>query len=249
VLLRVLGRLFAELAQRLAAQERGATQLIVELARARGAPIACEVRLFRPSAQAARWLELAELELERLRLRAAVTAIQVRVAALGPLELRQRELFESDERSAESARLVRALIERLTSRLGHQAVSRVLLTPDPLPERSYRATAALEGRKPPLRGVKKTPPAPLARPLALVAPARHSLPVEVAADGSPAAFRWRGRWQRVMQAWGPERIESGWWRGRSTRRDYYRVETEQGSQAWLFRRLEDDRWFLHGWFV
>ena len=28
----------------------------------------------------------------------------------------------------------------------------------------------------------------------------------------------------------------------------YRVETTEGYRFWLFRRLSDDRWFLHGWF-
>ena len=46
--------------------------------------------------------------------------------------------------------------------------------------------------------------------------------------------------------WGPERIETGWWRGASVRRDYYRVQTEESLRFWLFRNLADDRWYLHG---
>jgi protein ImuB len=52
----------------------------------------------------------------------------------------------------------------------------------------------------------------------------------------------------LAQHWGPERIETAWWRGRSVRRDYYRVETAEGSRYWLFRRLTDGQWFLHGEF-
>ena len=54
---------------------------------------------------------------------------------------------------------------------------------------------------------------------------------------------------RVIRFWGPERIETGWWRGRSIRRDYYRVETDRGTRFWLFRRLTDGHWFLHGEFT
>jgi hypothetical protein len=31
-------------------------------------------------------------------------------------------------------------------------------------------------------------------------------------------------------------------------RDYYRVETTTGHRFWLFRRLRDGHWFLHGLF-
>jgi len=31
-------------------------------------------------------------------------------------------------------------------------------------------------------------------------------------------------------------------------RDYYQVETACGNRFWLFRRLSDGRWFLHGTF-
>jgi protein ImuB len=50
------------------------------------------------------------------------------------------------------------------------------------------------------------------------------------------------------QTWGPERIETGWWRGQAVGRDYYRVETTDGRRFWIFRNLEDNRWFLHGVF-
>jgi protein ImuB len=52
----------------------------------------------------------------------------------------------------------------------------------------------------------------------------------------------------VVQSWGPERIETGWWRGRAVGRDYFRVEILSGARFWLFRRLRDGKWFLHGVF-
>jgi len=67
-------------------------------------------------------------------------------------------------------------------------------------------------------------------------------------DGPPLAFRLRGREHRIARSWGPERIETGWWRGRPIGRDYFRVETTTGQRYWLFRRLADGRWFLHGRF-
>jgi protein ImuB len=106
------------------------------------------------------------------------------------------------------------------------------------------------------------------RPLVLLPqPARIDV-VAVAPDGTPAQFYWAGRRYLVAYAWGPERIETGWWRGADAnqnppaepgakggksngafvRRDYYRVETTEGARFWIFRRLGDREWFLHGRF-
>jgi protein ImuB len=51
-----------------------------------------------------------------------------------------------------------------------------------------------------------------------------------------------------VQAWGPERITTGWWRGEHIRRDYFQVETDVGERLWLFRDLVTGRWFLHAAF-
>jgi protein ImuB len=70
--------------------------------------------------------------------------------------------------------------------------------------------------------------------------------ISVMPDGPPFCFRLRGREHRIARCWGPERIETGWWRGRPIARDYYRVETTTGQRFWLFRSLEEGRWFLQG---
>jgi protein ImuB len=57
---------------------------------------------------------------------------------------------------------------------------------------------------------------------------------------------WESGESRIVRSWGPERIESGWWRGRDARRDYYLVETATGQRLWLFRTLTDEGWYLHG---
>jgi protein ImuB len=66
--------------------------------------------------------------------------------------------------------------------------------------------------------------------------------------GIPCKFLWSGKEYTVRQAWGPERIETGWWRGHDVQRDYYTVETHAGTRLWLFRQQADNRWFLHGCF-
>jgi hypothetical protein len=92
-----------------------------------------------------------------------------------------------------------------------------------------------------------TPPASAPeRPLWLEArPAPLAVAV-VQPDGPPLQFRLHGQPHRVARAWGPERIQTGWWRGRYLRRDYYRVETTCGERFWIFRSGQN--WFLQGWF-
>ena len=67
-------------------------------------------------------------------------------------------------------------------------------------------------------------------------------------EGTPVRFRWQQREHRVTRSWGPERIETGWWRSAAVRRDYFRVEVHTGHWFWLFHRLEERDWFLHGAF-
>jgi protein ImuB len=73
--------------------------------------------------------------------------------------------------------------------------------------------------------------------------------VSIAPEGPPVQFRLAGRDERIVRAWGPERIETGWWRTRYVRRDYYQVETARGARLWLFRQLNSGAWFLHGEFT
>lgn len=63
----------------------------------------------------------------------------------------------------------------------------------------------------------------------------------------PRAFERFGS-QVVVASSGPERIETGWWRGRTVCRDYWRVETETGQHFWVYRDRRTTRWWLHGEF-
>ncbi|MFO0966065.1 MAG: hypothetical protein U0793_10835 [Gemmataceae bacterium] len=88
----------------------------------------------------------------------------------------------------------------------------------------------------PLRPVKLWP-----QPVAVQA-------LALAPEGAPACFRWHDEDYPILRVWGPERIRAGWWRDAPIERDYYIVATERGSRFWLFRRLQDGAWFLHGAF-
>ncbi len=86
----------------------------------------------------------------------------------------------------------------------------------------------------------------LDRPVCLLSRPAPLAVWSVAPDGPPTHFHRGGRWHEVARQWGPERIETGWWRRTGAWRDYYRVETTEGRRFWLFRRRRDGKWFLHG---
>jgi protein ImuB len=102
---------------------------------------------------------------------------------------------------------------------------------------------------PTTRGNAETPRAatPLQRPLQLHAPVAIQV-VSAGGDGPPALVAWGKGRTRVADCWGPERIETGWWRGPTVRRDYWRVELEDGRWLWLFRDLRSRQWFCQGAF-
>ncbi len=87
------------------------------------------------------------------------------------------------------------------------------------------------------------------RPVQLLS---RPVPIRVIAllpDGPPTWFSYRGREHVLARVWGPERIETAWWRGPDVRRDYFRVASESGEQFWIFCALPERRWYLHGIFT
>jgi protein ImuB len=130
----------------------------------------------------------------------------------------------------------------------------------PVPQPAHGKEAFQSAARNPIRGLYQPPNPPPASTVsaALVAPfrparlVRQPVAIDVTSlipDGPPIRFFWNGGNHRVERCWGPERIETGWWLGRHTRRDYYRVETNAGLRFWLVRQIEDGRWFLHGVFA
>lgn len=254
----VMQQLIARIAHWLAEQCRGAVQLEVRLRgeadeRDEGArEVIFRLGLFRPTAAARYLWELLRLQIEQTTWPGAVQEIMVEVPLIAPLEIRQGELFEDTVRDGQ--RQLARLIDRLSSRLGRESVLQPRVTADAQPEQACRYVP-VAGQRPVQQEKESAVEAnlrdrfhPVDRPLYLHHP---PLPLQVLAavpDGPPARFHVERDWHAVARYWGPERIETGWWRGDSIRRDYYRVETDGGLRFWLFRRLDDGRWFLQGRF-
>ena len=265
----VLAELLPRLTGPLARERRGVLELICQLDCQESEPCRVVLRLFRPSVSDRHLLDMFRLRLETVQLRAPVTAIHLAVTAADRLQFEQQTLFAVESHQTDPRHLAQA-VDRLTHRLGREAVLQPLFLADAQPEYACQYLPLTDVRKvgksspvienqPPTGRAKKnrsgksrplffTPPPSLARPTRLYIPPLPLDSVAVAADGTPLGFHYQGSSQQVAQAWGPERIETGWWRSRLVRRDYYRVETATAEHYWLFRCLRENRWFLQGAF-
>jgi protein ImuB len=164
-----------------------------------------------------------------------------------PLVMGQAQLDAAAEQHGTS---LAACIDRLTVRLGADAVRRPLPRASHLPERAQRWAPALD----PLPGLQEDF-AFHERPLKLLDQPEPIAVIYEAPGGLPRLFRWRGAVHEITRAEGPERIAPEWWRERSTvrLRDYYRIEDSTGRRYWIYRHgLAGDgrggapEWFLQG---
>lgn len=176
-----------------------------------------------------------------------MTAIRLEASITAPLKVRQQTLFdlEPDQKQAQA---FRQFVERLSSRLGSQAVLRPHPVPDAQPEYACEYAAWEEAGSRLALAESDAWETSLARsrPLRLLIAPEPLRVFSPASDGPPRRI-WRGTQQlRIVRTWGPERIETGWWREHEVQRDYYRVETEQGQRLWIFQCQETGHWFLHG---
>ncbi len=206
-----------------------------------------DLRLFAPTTDAQRLRELFRLQLDHQVLPGAVRGLTLQVLRHAPLERHQQDLFAGS--TVRHAEHFAGLVNRLSSRLGSERIVRLQLVADAQPEYAYRKCSLTGDENRPPSATEQDLPRPLQRPLRMFHPPRPIEVTRTAPAGPPATLQLDGRTERVSHAWGPEEIVTGWWRGRSVRRDYYRIEVESHGRYWIFCRLQDEHWFLHGEFA
>lgn len=203
------------------------------------------IRLCAATADVRRLADLMRLQLERQHWNAPLIGLRLEALEVAPLDRPQQEMFEGTTHD-QTCRFSQ-LLDRVSSRLGDEAVMRPVCRPNPIPELSVRLVPITEVSS--AKTVEQNALLPLDRPTALFLSPRPIEVIAVIPDGPPTALFWKSDRFEIAQHWGPERIEFGWWLGPFVRRDYYHVATTEGKRLWVFRRLQDNRWFWHGeWF-
>ena len=254
----VIHLLLGRLAEKLRRHRKGATRLAILLDCTGNSRVRIDVGLYRPSADAQRFFNLVQMQLETAKLPAAIECITAVAEETETIVQLQQSLLDRD--SDGNQRELAHLVERLNSRLAADCVVRAVLVDDLQPDKSFcyqpltpvnepRATSSRNREE--LGHICSDSPDSLtfgsSRPLQMFIPPLDIDVIAVVPNGPPVHFHYEGE-HRVARCWGPDRLETAWWRGASVKRDYYRVETESGSRFWLFRRLDDGQWFLHGCF-
>lgn len=140
------------------------------------------------------------------------------------------------------------LIDRISGKIGANAIQRFLPDEHHWPERSFRKASSLSEEPATKWKTEKR------RPLQIL-PAPEFIEVTAPIpDYPPMLFRFKGELHKVIKADGPERIEQEWWIQEGDHRDYYVVEDERGNRYWVFRsghydQLQKPRWYMHGFFA
>ena len=241
----VCSDLLSEVLDTLTAQRRGLLALTLTLISDATEPVVLEARLAQPNDSSPHLLKLIDLKLETQPLPDWLHTVRLEASATAPLQIRQRGLFAQLEPDADEAS-VRRLLERLSARLGTDAVARSRLLPETVPEQAVGFSPAAERASPAQPAGRR--PFASARPTVLLSPPEPIRVTLAAPDGPPASFHWNRRVYRIDRCTNLERIETAWWQDTgAVRRDYWRVETASGACFWLFRDRSGE-WFLHGLF-
>ncbi|MGZ2257218.1 Y-family DNA polymerase [Roseobacter sp. A03A-229] len=226
----------------------GCRRLSLVVYRTDGEVSRLEVATAAPSREALHLCRLFDDRLERLDPGFGFDLITLEAGMIEPVATVQRHL----EGGSEGGVPLSHLIDRLTARLGPQAVKKPVLQQSHVPERAAEWAPAMAG-------AEAAPITPAQeRPIRLLQPPEEIRVLYAVPEGPPAQFVWRRQTHRVVRYAGPERIAPEWWRDRpGTRlRDYFRIEDQAGCRYWLYReglhedgRGGDPRWFVHGCFA
>jgi protein ImuB len=202
------------------------------------APTRLRVELGQPSRQAPQLMTLLRERLQRCALPAPVYGLRLVADEVQPDAGRAATLWSDATQQADD---LRALLDRLSARLGAEQVCRLAPVADHRPEHAMQAWPAIGA--PPPRALDVSVP-DLPRPAWLL-PA--PLPLPTAADGRPQL----GGRPLVLRS-RAERIEAGWFDERgAASRDYHVAEASDHRLCWVYRERgggADARWYLHGLF-
>jgi protein ImuB len=243
----VLGDLAADMVRLLEGLGQGARRLELALWKVDGEMLLRRLELAAASRDAAHIVRLFAGKLDDIDAGFGIELARLCARWSEPLPLSQQELDAAAEAHGTS---LAACIDRLSVRLGPQAIRRPVPYASHLPERAQRWLAPLE---PEQAGPEDR--ACHARPLKLLDRPEPIAVLYASPDGLPHRFRWRGQVHEIARAEGPERIAPEWWRERSSTRlrDYYRIEDGEGRRYWIYRNgLAGDgrggapEWFLQG---
>ena len=247
-----IDRLLDPLCARLRERGRGARRVRLQALRSDSTSQWVEVGLAQAVDQPDRIRALLAMKIETIDPGFGIDGLRIEAVQTEPVHpVQHRGHFEATAdamtRQGGMPRLA-DLIERLSTRLGSESVTRAHPVDSHIPEKAATILSAAWSEP----WAEPWPAANPPRPLVLMRPEPVQAPEE---PTPPARFRWRRRDLETRTAIGPERLAPEWWLDdpawRSGVRDYWRVETSTGERLWLFFAhggTMSGGWFAHGIF-
>jgi protein ImuB len=239
-----LQQLLETLCLRLQLEQKGLRTAVFKCYRVDGKIVQVDIRTSRPTHHVKHLFKLFEPKLSTLEPDLGIELFTLDAPKVEDHLPQQEKMWEGSGGLNDTR--VSELVDRLSNRVGSNAIQRYLPAEHYWPENSFKRASSLLEEPATLWREDKI------RPLQLLPKPER---IEVSApipDYPPMLFRYKGSIHRIVKADGPERIEQEWWLQQGLHRDYYRVEDEKGQRYWLFRlghyQDKSDQWFLHGFF-
>ncbi len=236
----VLQRLANSVCIRLGKAQKGAQRFYLTISCVDTGSHVLTAGFAQPCADAATILQQFARPLDQFRMEFGADRFRLVAEDIKPVLSRQMALGESGDAAKETTRI----ITTLGNRLGFDRILRFFPHDSHLPERQFTVVKAAERQNEP--GWKT---APRKQPLRLYNPPERLRLLDFGRP--PVRFEWRRHIYRTATVQGPERLAPEWWRnGESRLRDYWTVQTAEGSRLWLltYPGTGQPDWYVAGRF-
>jgi protein ImuB len=237
--------LLETLCTRLSSEGMGIRQATIKGYRLDGKITQIEIGTNQPTHKIAHLYQLFELKISTIQPDLGIELFVLNAIQVEAVNLHQEKLWNGKPGLA--AQNVVQLLDRLSGKIGAQAIRRYLPQEHYWPERSLRPAISIEEQSE--KKWQNTNPRPMEM-LSRPQPIQVTAPVP---DYPPMNFRYKDELHLVKNADGPERIEREWWMEKGEHRDYYVLEDQKGQRYWVFRlghyNQQKSGWFIHGFFA
>ena len=244
VIFAAVEKLNRELSAQLASQWLGARELAVVFHRPHHPPNVKKISFMRPVCEPRHWWAVIRPYVERMHLGDGVQAITltaVQTARTPPRQVSMNSVSSGPDNVGEICELLDRLINRWGGRCLWKSVPSASHIPECISRREPITRPASIGSTAPLFSWP-----PLDRPSILLDQPESAQCVALLPAGPPHRIEWRGTNYTVISRIGPERIVTHRTLVHQWTRDYFKLQLQDGLWLWVYHRLEDDRWFVHG---
>ncbi len=198
--------------------------------------------------------------LENLQMANGITEVALEAGRTELITAKNSFIFKRDAEGASGVQLkdLAELIDNLSYALGSRNIRELRCHESFLPERqqSFQKKVSNESSS----QTNSNPPRPVLlraeRPSKLFDTPHPVKAMAVMPDNPPFSITWKNKTYKITNGLGPERISGEWWNYRGVidgstakklpERDYFKVQIPSGLWLWIYREVENSRWFIHG---